>query len=90
EEPDVALAVKSERDVERALNMRMALSTPVDAFMSRGVISVEADEPLSRAAELMWRYNVRHLVVTKGGRLYGVVSIRDLLRPDALRSLCKP
>jgi len=89
EEPDAALAVISERDVVKALNMRMALSSPVEAFMSPGVISVEASEPVSRAAELMWRYNIRHLVVTKGGRLYGVISIRDLLRPESLKSLCR-
>lgn len=89
EEPDKAVAVLSERDIVRALNMRMALSTPVEAFMSPGVISIEYDQPLSKAAELMWRYNVRHLVVTKGGKLYGVISIRDLIKPESLQAICR-
>ncbi len=88
EDPERAVAVISERDIVKALSMRMALSTPVEAFMSTGVISVDAEEPASRVAELMWRYNIRHVVVTRGGKLHGVVSIRDLVKPDVLRSLC--
>ncbi|MGC8584007.1 MAG: CBS domain-containing protein [Thermoproteus sp.] len=39
---------------------------------------------------MMAKRRIGLLVLVEGGRLYGVVSIRDLLRPDALRSLCKP
>lgn len=86
--PDRPLAVLSERDIVRAVSMRMPLSTPVEAFMSTGVVSVEADEPVSRAAELMWNYNIRHLVVTEGGRLVGVISIRDIVNPQNLSKIC--
>ena len=85
---DKAIAVLSERDIVRAISMRMPLSTPVEAFMSTGVVSIEADESVSRAVELMWNYNIRHIVVTEGGRLVGVLSIRDVANPQVLSRLC--
>ncbi|MDT7862897.1 MAG: CBS domain-containing protein [Vulcanisaeta sp.] len=89
EDPDNPVAVISERDVIKALGMKMPLSTPVEAFMSTGVVSIEADQPLSRALELMEKHNIRHLVVTMGGKLYGVISIRDLMKLDIVKELCE-
>jgi CBS domain-containing protein len=75
------VAVISERDVVKALAMKMPLSTPVEAFMSTRLISIRPDEDVIKAADLMINYNIRHLVVVNpdGSRL-GMVSIRDVLR----------
>lgn len=81
------VAVLSERDIVRAISMRMPLSTPVEAFMSTGLITVNADDDVERAAELMWANNIRHLVVVEGGKAIGVISIRDLINPKVLRRL---
>jgi len=75
------VAVISERDVVKALAMKMPLSTPVEAFMSTRLISIRSDEDVAKAADLMINHNIRHLVVVNpDGSLLGMVSIRDVLR----------
>jgi len=75
------VAVISERDVIKALAMKMPLSTPVEAFMSTRLISIRPDEDVTKAADLMINHNIRHLVVVNpDGSLLGMVSIRDVLR----------
>ena len=82
------VAVLSERDVVRAISMRMPLSTPVEAFMSVGLVTVDANDDVRKAAELMWVNNIRHLVVTEAGQVIGVISIRDIINPNVLGQLC--
>jgi Predicted transcriptional regulator, contains C-terminal CBS domains len=75
------VAVISERDVIKALAMKMPLSTPVEAFMSTRLISIRPDEDVAKAADLMINHNIRHLVITNpDGSLLEIVSIRDILR----------
>jgi len=75
------VAVISERDVIKALAMKMPLSTPVEAFTSTRLISIRPDEDVTRAADLMINHNIRHLVVVNpDGSLLGMMSIRDVLR----------
>ncbi|MGC9119200.1 MAG: cyclic nucleotide-binding/CBS domain-containing protein [Thermoproteus sp.] len=62
----------------------------VGAIASRPPITAEPGITIREAASIMAKRRIGLLVLMEGGRLYGVVSIRDLLRPDALRSLCKP
>lgn len=81
------VAVLSERDIVRAISMRMPLSTPVEAFMSTSMITISADENVEKAAEVMWIYNIRHLVVVEGGKPIGVISIRDLINPKVFKQL---
>ncbi|MEM1572310.1 MAG: CBS domain-containing protein [Pyrobaculum sp.] len=81
------VAVLSERDIVKAISMRIPLSTPVEAFMSTTMITVNADDSVEKAAELMWINNIRHLVVVEGGRAIGIISIRDLINPRVLRHL---
>ena len=82
------VAVLSERDVVRAISMRMPLSTPVEAFMSVGLVTIDADDDVRRAAELMWVNNIRHLVVMEAGQVIGIISIRDIINPNVLGQLC--
>ena len=47
--------------------------------MSGNVITIEQDAPVSLAFELLLTNNIRHLpVVTKGGKLVGIITDRDL------------
>ncbi|KUO87996.1 MAG: histidine kinase [Thermoproteus sp. JCHS_4] len=82
EDQSRAVGVVSERDLVRAVAEGVDPSRPVWDIATRSVISVEADDPLSKAAELMRRHNIRHVVVVKDGRLYGVLSIKDLVYED--------
>ncbi|MFP3265940.1 MAG: CBS domain-containing protein [Thermoproteus sp.] len=86
--PQNPLGVISERDMVRAIATGVDLNTTAEKYMTSPVITVEASEPLWKVAEVMRTHNIRHVVVTKGGKLYGVISIRDLIGEEStLRSL---
>lgn len=55
----------------------------VRAIMSAPVISLEADHSLSLANGIMNLQRVRHLPVTRSGRLIGLVTHRDLMAAQA-------
>jgi len=50
-----------------------------ESWMKAGPQTVRSSTPISEAGALMRDLNVRHLPVVDGGRVVGVVSIRDLL-----------
>jgi len=52
----------------------------VQAIMSSPIITIEIDRPTSDASDLMSEKGIRHLAVTDGGKIVGVISVRDLLR----------
>ncbi len=85
-DPSKVVGVVSERDLVRAVAEGIDFSRPVWDIATKTVITIEAEEPLSKAASLMRQHNIRHLVVTKDGKLYGVLSIKDIVYEDnALR-----
>ena len=51
---------------------------PVESVMTSFVLSVEIDEPVRVAEDIMTDHEVRHLAVTDSGTLVGVVSDRDI------------
>jgi CBS domain-containing protein len=55
-------------------------TTTVTACMSKSLITIEEDEPLSEAMTLMKKQGIRHLLVTADGTIIGVLSVSDLLR----------
>ncbi|MFO0699395.1 MAG: CBS domain-containing protein [Nitrospira sp.] len=55
-------------------------TTMVSACMSRSIVSIEEDEPLSEAMTLMKKQGIRHLPVTADATIIGVLSVSDLLR----------
>lgn len=77
---DELAGVVSERDVVRAVAQGLDLGLPVEAIATKNVVTIEANADVKEAAALFYKHNIRHLVVTDKGRLYGVLSIRDLLR----------
>jgi len=87
-QPDVAIGVVSERDLVRAVANNVGLNLPVKEIMSSPVITVEGEEPIWNVAKIMREHNIRHVVVTNKGKLYGVISIRDLVAEESvLKSL---
>jgi CBS domain-containing protein len=48
--------------------------------MSRPIISVEDNQPLSDAVKLMKNKGIRHLAVTQDNTIIGILSVSDLLR----------
>jgi CBS domain-containing protein len=53
--------------------------TSVGDVMTSRLVTVGPEDSLTDAAELIVHQGVRHVVVTDGGEVVGVVSIRDLL-----------
>lgn len=57
----------------------MLRSYKVSDLMVRELVTIDKDEPIGRALELMGRSRITHLLVTSAGRLVGVLSVRDLM-----------
>lgn len=54
--------------------------TPVHKIMATNLITVDVDDPVEKAANLMVRYNVAHLPVLHRGKPVGMVARMDMLR----------
>jgi CBS domain-containing protein len=57
---------------------QVPMDTPIGRLMSPDPVRLEEEAPLVEAALAMARHAIRHVVVTRDGRLAGVVSERDL------------
>ena len=54
--------------------------TTVAQIMVRPLLTIAPDQPLLDASHLMEINHVRHLCVSEGGRIVGLISVRDLVR----------
>lgn len=76
---------------ERDLMKRVVLehldpeTTPVRVVMSTSVVAVDELASLEEAMELMQSHNCRHLPVTRGSRVVGFLSMRDLMNFELAR-----
>lgn len=59
----------------------------IGQFMTPLPHTIEFDQPLARAHELMRKHHIRHLPVMQHGKLLGLVSIRDLHLIETLRDV---
>ncbi|HEY7234145.1 MAG TPA: CBS domain-containing protein [Gemmatimonadaceae bacterium] len=62
----------------------------VDEVMTRGVVALSPNDPVSDAAELMGRQRIHRVIVVKKGRLAGIVSALDVARALAEQALTRP
>ena len=53
--------------------------TEVEKIMSAPILRIDGDKTLLDANDLMAREHIRHLGVTKDGKLVGMISVRDLV-----------
>ncbi|WP_447972497.1 CBS domain-containing protein [Nitrospira sp. Kam-Ns4a] len=53
--------------------------TTVEQIMSAPIITIEENKTLLDANDLMAREHLRHLGVTRDGKLTGMISVRDLV-----------
>jgi CBS domain-containing protein len=72
----------SERDIVRAIAATggAALTEPVDALMTRTVVTCTDAETIDSVMARMTRGRFRHLPVVRGGKLAGIVSIGDVVK----------
>jgi len=77
--------VITERDLMRAIAEGKDPDVEiVEDHMSDHVVTAWPDWPLSRAAALMVKHGIRHVIVFDGSDLAGVLSMRDLVRAGGL------
>jgi CBS domain-containing protein len=69
---------------ERAADFVKSHSWKVADVMTKGVIAVDEEAPVSRVAALMENHHIKRIPVTREGRLVGIVSRVDLLRLIAM------
>jgi CBS domain-containing protein len=74
------VGILTERDVLRAVAGGIGDDTLVADWMTRDPETMEADEPIRQAAVLMIHGGFRHVPVTDGDDVVGMLSIRDLMR----------
>ena len=74
--------ILSERDIVRALGERGAavLDEPVNAVMTRKVVSCRQSDTVSAIMEMMTLGKVRHLPVIEDDRVVGLISIGDVVK----------
>jgi CBS domain-containing protein len=53
--------------------------TTAEQIMSAPILTIEEDKTVLDASDLMANTHVRHLGVTQGGKLVGMLSVRDIL-----------
>jgi acetoin utilization protein AcuB len=70
------------------IEIAMAKAIPrIHEYMTPTPLTIGADQPLSRAHEMMREHGIRHLPVLVGGKLEGIVSDRDLSLVETLRDV---
>jgi len=70
----------TERDIVYAIASDVSLDSEVENIMSTNLVTAESTTEVSEAAVLMAGRKIRHLVVTEGGKVVGVISLRDVAR----------
>jgi len=74
------VGIVTERDILRAVAAGLHEETLVRDFMTSDPETMEPDESTQHAAVLMIHGGFRHLPITDGEEVIGVLSIRDLMR----------
>lgn len=78
-EDDRLLGIFTERDIVRALGQDFgAAERPVSEWMTSQPTTVRPETPAGEALRTMLDGGFRHLPVSEGDRVLGIVSIRDL------------
>jgi CBS domain-containing protein len=76
------VGILSERDCVRKVDLqgRTSQNTKVADIMTTKVLYVEASQSLEECVAIMIDKNIRHLPVYEGGKLIGIISVRDALK----------
>ena len=79
-EDDQIAGIFTERDLLRAIaDSRHPDQGQVQSYMTPDPLTLPPDHSPSEAARIMSERRFRHIPVVEGGRLVGIVSIRDLV-----------
>ncbi len=77
------VGIVTERDIVRKVVAKGVdgSSYLVKGVMSSPVITINSNKTIFEAGDLMDQKKVRHLTVTEGSEVVGIISIRDIISP---------
>ncbi len=85
DEASAAMGILTRHDIlERVVLARLPLETPISQVMSQPIRSLSVQDTAHDAALLMSRHTIRHVPVTRDGKVVGIVSERDLFTMQRL------
>ena len=73
------LGVLTRREIDRAQRLRLG-NMPVTHYMTKGEISVTADDSVERLQQVMTRHGIGQVPVVENGEVVGVVTRTDLIK----------
>ena len=81
---DRMLGIFSERDLmKRVVTKKLDPATiPIEKVMTTNIITARPEESYSTCLARMQSLGIRHLVITAGDQLIGIISLRDLMSID--------
>ncbi|MCS7095063.1 MAG: CBS domain-containing protein [Thaumarchaeota archaeon] len=69
------VGVVTERDIlRRCISKGHSLNTKIEEIMSSPIITIDPDEPIGRALQLMAEKNIRRLYVVEEGKVIGRIT----------------
>lgn len=74
------VGILTERDILNAVGAEATGDALVGDWMTRHPDTIESSDSTDHAAALMIHGGFRHLPVVEGGKIVGILSIRDLMR----------
>ncbi|MCH7647628.1 MAG: CBS domain-containing protein [Thaumarchaeota archaeon] len=79
-ENDNLVGIITDRDFATKIAANnISLDTPVEKIMSSPLITINHDEPISAAAQMMSNKKIRKLAVSENGTIVGLVTSTDLV-----------
>jgi predicted transcriptional regulator len=85
------VGILTERDILKSIAYRKVRPeiTKIEEIMSTPIMSIESDNTLGDAAQLMIKKNIRRLMVKQDSKYVGIITQRDLqkLMTDTIRAL---
>ena len=73
----------------RDIRFERNLDQPVSALMTKELVTVKSGVPAEEAKQLLHAHRIEKLLVVEGGKLLGLITIKDLLQADRNPSAVK-
>ena len=77
----IPLGIITERDIVRALGkLTVFLSMPLSKFMNKPIISIQSDQSIRQAMQLMDSKSVKRLIVVDANdKMVGIITEKDII-----------
>lgn len=75
------VGIVTERDITRKVIGKNldTKTTPVSAIMSQPIHTLDGGRAITEANQFMAEHKIRHMAVTDGGKIVGMLSVKDLV-----------